>query len=197
MFSQFDSIPEGSSVNFIVDDAEEDHDPLSEDDEDDDEDDDLFGFDNDEEDEGVTEEVGSSSDNDEDVESYNRWFEQQQQISSQRYQEEQLELAMKKRQRIAGAILSAIHLNHGRRHPSSPMQQIIRQPSPQDDSLKREPIYSILRSPGGSVIVKVPLEGYVTEEADNASGDEDDETDSKRICLGKDRSSSETSAINE
>lgn len=83
-----------------------------------------------------------------DVESYNRMFLQQQQIGQKRHQEEELKQAKKRRKQIAEAILSGIHLNAASRKSLT------------TSSTKGEEsrVYSILRSPDGTTVFKVPLE---------------------------------------
>ncbi|CAB9523137.1 expressed unknown protein [Seminavis robusta] len=82
---------------------------------------------------------------DNDVESYNRWFLQQQQLRQERGREEQMLKAKQRRQRIAQAILGGIHLTTS-------------------EGMSKEsgqvPVFSVLRSPEwGTITLKVPLGG--------------------------------------
>ena len=90
---------------------------------------------------------------DDDIASYNRWFEQQQRIRQERDQEGELEAAREKRQRIAEAILTGIHLTA----PAVPLVNLNQERSQREQG-KEEPIYSIIRSSDGTVLLKVPLE---------------------------------------
>ena len=119
-----------------------------------------------EEDDEIDDELAMVNGGD-DIESYNRWFLQQQQIGQERHREELIKQATKRRKRIAEAILSGIHLTTASKK-----------------SKNASSIYSILRSPDGTAVLKVPLDSsHVTEDARK----EGSNADSTEPYEGKDR----------
>lgn len=104
-------------------------------------------FSEEEEDDDIDDELAMVNAGD-DIQSYNRWFLQQQQIGQERHQEELIKQATKRRKRIAEAILSGVHLTAASKKS------------------KNASIYSILRGPDGTAVCKIPLEASPT--SDNA-----------------------------
>lgn len=110
---------------------------------------------------------GDDLEDDMDIETYNRMFLQQQQIRQERHQAQHLKQAEKHRKRIAEAILSGIHVKTPKRGSNG---------SSSTGGDSETAIYSILRSPDGSAVLRVPL-------VDPGSSYEQDEEEEEPICI--------------